>query len=83
MREFDCHAIESAGVWEAVCPALDLSVQGRSLKEVQAMLEEAVQLFVAAVMEEAPADRDKLLNRLASPAPPSPRQSWRLRIPLG
>lgn len=53
------------GEWEAICVDFDIAVQGTSFDEVRAMLNEAVASYVEDAMAEAPADRDRLLNRHA------------------
>lgn len=53
------------GTWEASCVDLDISVQGASFEEVRSLLDEAVVTYVEDALKEAPADRDRLLNRRA------------------
>lgn len=65
MRDVVCYAHGRPGDWEGLCIDFDIAVQGRSFHEVQRLLEEAVSEYVAAAMEEAPEDRDRLLKRRA------------------
>jgi predicted RNase H-like HicB family nuclease len=51
------------GDWEAICLDLNIAVQGESLQEVQAAMEDAITTYVHAAMEESPETRDALLNR--------------------
>lgn len=54
-----------AGGWEAICVDLDIAVEGRTFEEVRRGLEGAVRSYVEDALNEAPADRDRLLNRSA------------------
>ncbi len=65
MRHVVCYAHGRPGDWEGLCIDFDIAVQGRSFHEVQKRLEEAVAEYVAAAIEEAPEDRDRLLGRRA------------------
>ena len=77
MRDVVCYAHGKPGDWEGICADFDIAVQGRSFAEVQKLLEEAVGEYVSAAMEEAPADRDRLLNRRA---PFYVYLTWTLRV---
>lgn len=64
-RTFLC-VIEGRGdQWEAACLDLDIAVAGSSFDGAKHDLEKAVGLYVHAALEEAPADRERLLTRRA------------------
>lgn len=60
-----CFAHGSESGWEALCVDFDIAVQGDSFDDVKLMLDTAVQEYVRAIDNEAPADRLALLNRRA------------------
>lgn len=60
-----CYAHGRTGDWQAICLDLDIAVQGTSLEEVQRTLNRAIETYIEDAMNEAPADRDRLLNRQA------------------
>ena len=62
-RELLCLARGGAERWEAICLDLDLAVQGRSFDEVRALLEEAVNTYVADANAEAEPAGSQLLAR--------------------
>ncbi len=51
------------GAWEAICPELDIAVQGRSCEEVKTLLETAVQSYIKDALQEAPRDAYRLMHR--------------------
>ncbi len=64
-RTFLC-VIEGRGErWEAMCLDLDIAAAGTSFDPAKHDLELAVQQYVRAALQEAPADRERLLNRQA------------------
>ena len=79
MRDVVCYAHGKPGDWEGLCIDFDIAVQGRSFHEVQKLLEEAIADYVAAALDEAPEDRDRLLNRRA---PFFVSLSWTVRVIL-
>jgi len=74
-----CVAHGRGGRWEAYCLDLDLAVHGASPREVRARLEEAIEGYMAAAMEEPEPARSRLLSRRA---PLYVRLRWALRILL-
>jgi hypothetical protein len=64
-REYLCVARRGREWWEALCLDFDLAVQGRSFDEVRALLDEAVNSYVADARAEAEPTRSRLLARRA------------------
>jgi len=64
-RTVQCFAIQEEGGWEAFCLDFDLAVQGRSFAEVEALLDEAISLYLEEVRELPSADQARLLARRA------------------
>src|SRR5262249_11195199 len=64
-REYLCVARHGSEWWEALCLDFDLAVQGRSFDEVRALLDEAVNTYVADARAEAEPARSRLLSRRA------------------
>lgn len=64
-RALLCIAEGRPGDWEAICLDLDIAVQGGTFEEVRSLLDEAVNTYVLDARKEAPANRDRLLNRRA------------------
>ena len=62
-RKFLCSAEGCENRWQAICIDLDIAVQGKSLAEVQAVLSEAIDLYVEAANAENGRQRERLLNR--------------------
>ena len=60
---YTCYLTERGGVFEGLCVDLDIGVQGGSMEDARTQLEHAVRTYLAAVMEEAPEHRDRLLSR--------------------
>ena len=63
VRTLHCYAVGRGEDWEAICLDLDISVQGRSFKEVFDSLEQAVMLDLETVAELPERERAHLLNR--------------------
>ncbi|MDO1560394.1 hypothetical protein Q0812_13245 [Brevundimonas sp. 2R-24] len=51
--------------WEAVCVDLDIAVEARTFEAAKAALESAICSYVEDALQEAPADRARLLRRRA------------------
>lgn len=64
-RTLRCYAWGNEDGWEARCIDLDLAVTGRDADEVRMLLNEAIRTYVADVIQEAPQDHARLLNRRA------------------
>jgi hypothetical protein len=75
-RDLLCVARGGGDRWEALCLDLDLAVQGRSFDEVRALLEEAVNTYVADAGAEAEPARSRLLARRV-PLPVRLVWAWR------
>ncbi|WP_312784654.1 hypothetical protein [Brevundimonas sp.] len=60
-----CFARGYDGKYEAICIDLDISVVAGSLQEAQRCLNEAVEMYVHAAIEERPEVAKKLLSRRA------------------
>lgn len=73
VRMLRCYVHGSRDQWEGLCVDLDIAAQGNSPAEVMGRLGEAIQMYVEAALEEAPADAERLLNR---------RAPWHVRAQL-
>lgn len=60
-----CFARGRPGEWEAICLDYDLAVQGETFQDVERLLEISIEDYVESARQEAPAIRDRLLNRTA------------------
>ena len=81
-RTLHCYAVGHGEEWEAICLDLDISVQGRSFKEVFDSLEQAVALYLDTVAELPESERARLLNR-SVPLPIRLQFAWHaLRLAL-
>ena len=72
-----CFVEGSGDGWEAACMDFDIYVTGTSLEEVRALLQVAVESYVADAMHEAEPTRSQLLTRRS---PWHVRLRWRLRV---
>lgn len=70
-----CAARGHEGHWEAICLDLDIAVEGKSFKDVQARLNKAIRLYVESALKKPDDVRDRLLNRRA---PFLVRMKWTL-----
>lgn len=62
---FRCYAYGSNDQWEAFCIDLDISVQGRSFREVLDVMGEAISTYIDDLAAEEPAVVRRLLSRRA------------------
>jgi hypothetical protein len=51
------------GSWEAICPEVNIAVQGQSCEGVRHLLEEAVSSYIEDAMNETPENAFRLMNR--------------------
>lgn len=65
IKRVQCFARGVDGDWEAICPDLDIAVQGESFEHVRRLLNDSVETYIADVLQEAPRERARLLNRRA------------------
>ena len=64
-KALTCYAWGHPGSWEALCIDFDLSVQGNSLEEVRAEMDDAIDTYLSYVGELPESERARLLNRKA------------------
>lgn len=64
-RPLQCFANGRDGRWEAICVDLDIAVEGRSLDDVRARLEQAIGTYVQDAAREDAATAHRLLSRRA------------------
>lgn len=60
-----CFAEGAGGKWEAICIDFDIAVQGSSLREVKETLDDMVNSYLEAAMNESGERRAALLRRKA------------------
>ena len=64
-RVLRCYARGRADRWEAMCIDLDIAVEAGSRTEVARALEEAVEAYVRAALQEEPKEARRLMSRRA------------------
>ena len=60
-----CFAHGQDDDWQAICVDLDIAVHGSSEEEVRRLLGDAIRTYIQDANREAPAVRERLLNRRA------------------
>ena len=65
LKRILCFARGVDGEWEAICPDLDIAVQGSSFDEVKSLLSESIKTYVEDAMAEGPEVARRLLSRRA------------------
>lgn len=79
MTYLTCYIEGHKDRWEAICVDLDLAVNGSSLSDTKALLEDAVRSYIQDAMSERPEVARRLLERSA---PWHVHLQWRLKMAL-
>ena len=70
MTALQCYAYRRRRRWHAICPDLDVAVDGESLRAVEASLEIGIDMYLERVAELPAEERGRFLTR---------RAPWRIR----
>ena len=65
MTTLRCYAYSGGGRWHGICTDLDIAVDGRSYKEVEASLETCINMYLKSIAELLEKKRRRLLARRA------------------